>query len=54
MEKRNKTKTVRVRVSDEIYEAFSKYVKDKNVTKTKVVVDDYLVVLLKDYLTESK
>ncbi len=52
-EKRKKTKTIRTRVSDEVYEAFSQYVKDKNVTKTKVI-DDFLAEILKDYLVESK
>jgi len=52
-EQRNKTKTVRVRVSDEIYEAFSKYTKDRNVTKTKII-DGFLEELLKEYLVEKK
>ena len=48
-EKRIKVKSVRVRISDKKFNAFDKYVKDKNTNKSKVL-DDFLSELLKDYL----
>ena len=50
-EQRNKTKTVRIRVSDEMYYAFSKYTEEKSITKTKVITD-FLEKLLVDELRE--
>jgi len=48
-EKRLKVKSIKIRVSDDIHNAFNQYVKDKNVTKTKII-DDCLREILKDYL----
>jgi len=51
-EKRLKVKGIRVRVSDEKFDAFTQYSKDKNLTKTKIL-DDFLTELLKDYLGDK-
>jgi hypothetical protein len=46
-EKRLKKKRVMVRVTDELYQALTEYVEEKNTTKTKVI-EDFLKHLLKD------
>ena len=46
-EKRIKKKRVMVRITDELYEAFSLYVKKNNTSKSKVI-DNFLNELLKD------
>lgn len=50
-EKRIKRKRVMVRITDELYEAFSIYVKKNNTNKSKVI-DKFLNELLKDDLKE--
>jgi hypothetical protein len=47
-EKRLKTKSVRVRISNEKFEALNKYVKDKKISKTDLI-DSFLTEILKDY-----
>jgi hypothetical protein len=48
-EKRLKNKEVKIRVVDDIYLAFSEFVKENNTTRTKVI-EDFLKELLKDKL----
>ena len=48
-EKRLKTKSVRVRISDEKFEALNRYVEDKKISKTDLI-DNFLTEILKDYL----
>jgi len=51
-EKRIKSKRIMVRVSDEIYEAFTNYSEENKITKTKII-DDFLSELLKDRLKKD-
>jgi len=48
-EKRLKTKRIYIRVDDNIYETFGKYVKENDTTKTKII-ENFLRELLKDDL----
>ena len=50
-EKRLKTKSVRVRISNEKFEALNEYVKDKKISKTDLI-DSFLTEILKDYFPE--
>lgn len=47
--KRIKSKEIKIRVTPKLFNIFDKYVKDKNITKTKVI-EEYLQELLKDKL----
>ena len=51
-EKRIKSKRIMVRVSDEMYEAFTNYSEENKITKTKII-DDFLSELLKDRLKKD-
>lgn len=48
-EKRIKSKRVMVRISDELYEAFTDYAKENSKTKTEII-DNFLRELLKERL----
>ncbi len=51
-EKRLKKREVKIRVTEDIYQALSKYVDSHNVTRTKII-EDFLKELLKNDLVEK-
>ena len=46
-EKRLKNKRIYIRIDDDVFNALNDYIKDKNITKTKLI-DNFLRDLLKD------